>query len=135
MKLDFNQLRRLKDSFHQQFAEGGDLSSQLDDGSMVYSIHFDPHESSCKVHVQWPYFRNLVANEADCAASFEECGSDGAVWLYWTCKVQGIVITACMFREDLFQELRAINAEFSETEELPVLLAMWQDLSGWNRGD
>ena len=131
MKLDFNQLKRLKDSFHQQFVEGGNLSKQLDDGTMVFSIKFDPHEGSCDVHVKWPYFRNLVANEADCAASFKEISTSPS-WIYWTCKVQGITITACMSREDLLHELRTIDAEFSDDDETLVLLALWQELSGWN---
>lgn len=136
MKLDFNQLERLKDSFHQQFAEGGDFSSQMDDGSMVYSIHFDPHEGSCKVHVQWPYFRNLVANASDLLATYTRVQQTDAdkPWLHWTCDVLGVEISTCMDNSIIVKELEALELpyEVDFSDDIENLFAMWQNHTGWN---
>lgn len=133
MKLDFEQLRRLKESFHEQFQQDGEVSEQLNKGSMVYSLLLDPQDNSCSVHVQWPYFRNLVANEADCPATYSVNRSvvDGESWVHWTCKVLGITINACMYKSDVLYELKQLKMP-AEESDIESLLVMWQNASGWN---
>ena len=134
MKLDFEQLGRLKESFHELYCQDGDICEQLDKGSMVFSIDFDPQCGACRVHMQWPYFRNLVANEADCPATYRVCTTvvDDASWIHWTCRVLGVEITACMSKQDVLRELEMLGVAEAEdsSADIESLLALWQATSG-----
>lgn len=136
MKLDFEQLNRMKENLHKLFLEDGNTSQQLGKGSMVYSVSFDPGCNTARVHVQWPYFCNLVANEADRPATYSviKQPSDETVWMHWTCFVQGIEISACMNRSDIIQTMQESQVNFHWTDEDNVedLFKLWQHFTGWN---
>lgn len=138
MKLDFEQLRRLNDSFHAQFTADGDLSQQMDKGRMVYSINFNPGEGRASVHVQWPYFRNLVANEAGHPATYSviQQTPKEKPWIHWSCDVQGVEISTCMFKSDVLKEFSALELPESctlcEEDHIESLLVLWMNMTGWN---
>lgn len=138
MKLDFDQLRRLKDSFHEQFYRSGSTAEQLNEGSMVYSIGFDPSEGTAQVHVQWPYFRNLVANESDYPATYRKIENEGQqAWLHWECSVLGVQVVACMERYQIVEELISVQPhlrDYPNLEQLDIerLLKVFMDVTGWN---
>lgn len=138
MKLDFDQLRRLKDSFHEQFYRSGSTAEQLNEGSMVYSIGFDPSTGTAQVHVQWPYFRNLVANESDYPATYRKVESEGQqAWLHWECSVLGVQVVTCMERDQIIKEITNVYPHLKDhpsLEELNIekLLKVFMDATGWN---
>lgn len=138
MKLDFEQLKSMSDSFHKQYIADGDTSEQLDKGSMVYSINFDPVVGACSVHVQWPYFRNLVANESDHLATYSvvQQNSREEPWIHWTCSVLGVKITACMDKNMVLDELKTLEfpagCVICEEDDIESLLTIWQNMTGWN---
>lgn len=138
MKLDFDQLKRLNDSFHAQYTADGEFFQQMDKGRMVYSINFRPREGQANVHVQWPYFRNLVANEADHPATYSvvQQDSEAEPWIHWTCDVQGIEISACMFKSDVLKEFSALGlpegCDLCEEDHIEALLVLWMNMTGWN---
>lgn len=140
MKLDFDQLKRLKDSFHAQFTADGALYQQIDKGSMVYSINFTPGEGQAKVHMQWPYFRNLVANEAEHPATYSvvQQTPEEEPWIHWSCDVQGVEISACMFKADVLKEFSALELPegciLCEEDHIESLLVLWMNMTGWNGG-
>lgn len=138
MKLDFDQLRRLKDSFHEQFRQDGDVGHQLNEGSMVYSIEFDPSKDKARVHVQWPYFRNLVANESDYPATYRKVENEGQqAWLHWECSVLGVQVITCMKRYQIIEEITNVYPAWKDhpnLEKLDIkqLLKVFMDATGWN---
>lgn len=138
MKLDFEQLKHLSDAFHAQFTADGDTSQQLGKGSMVYSIDFDPGVGRASAHVQWPYFRNLVANEADHPATYSVVRQTSKTkpWIHWSCTVQGIEIRACMCRDDILKELKSLELpaeyEICKDYDIEALLVLWMNMTGWN---
>ena len=138
MELDFDQLRRLKESFHDQFRQGGAVSEQLNEGSMVYSIEFYPDEGAARVHVQWPYFRDLVANDSDYPATYTVLRDDATKepWIHWTCSVLTVEINACMYKSTILDELKSVelpeDCELDETDDIEDLLILWMNLTGWN---
>ena len=138
MKLDFEQLRRLKESFHEQFRQDGEISEQLDKGSMVYSIEFNPSEGTASVHVRWPYFRNLVANESDYPATYRKIENEGQqAWLHWECSVQGVRVVTCMERNQVVEEITNVYPAWKGHPNLDILnieelLRMFMDATGWN---
>lgn len=138
MKLDFEQLKFVADSFHARFVEAGDTFEQLDKGSMVYSINFDPQDGACRVHVQWPYFRNLVATASDHPATYDVVQSDAGdeTWIYWTCHVIGVKVYACMDKSTVLDELKSLELpkdyEICEDDDIETLLKLWMNMSGWN---
>lgn len=138
MKLDFNQLKRMGDKFRHDFLEDGDTSEQLDKGSMVYSISFDPQIGACRVHVQWPYFRNLVANESDYPATYSvnQSTSNGETWIHWICHVIGVEVCACMYKSMVLDELKSLELpadyKICEDDDIETLLKLWMNMSGWN---
>lgn len=138
MKIDFEYLNRVANALHKASVEDGDVSQQLDKGSMVYSINLDPAIGQCSVHVQWPYFRNLVANEGDHPASYTRVQQSSAdePWIHWQCDVTGVQIRACMCKSDILRELESLedgplNDPF-EDEDIEDLLALWMNATGWN---
>ena len=138
MELDFDQLRRLKESFHDQFRQGGAVSEQLNEGSMVYSIGFNPNEGTAQVHVQWPYFRDLVANDSDYPATYRRVeNEDQQTWIHWECHVCGVEVVSCMDRHTIINEVTAVYPAWKDhpnLEKLDIeqLLKVFMDATGWN---
>ena len=138
MKLDFDQLRRLKDSFHEQFRQDGGVDKQLNKGTMVYSIEFNPHEGTARAHVQWPYFRNLVANESDYPATYRTIeNEDQQTWIHWECSVLGVKVVSCMERYHIIEEITNVYPAWKDhpnLEKLDIeqLLKVFMDATGWN---
>ena len=135
MKLDFEQLRKLSCKIHHDWSEDGDLREQVDKGVMVHSISFEPSTGACRVHVQWPLFRDLVANEGDCPATYSrvQLSPLEEPWLHWTCSVLGVEIVACMRKADVIKELTACGDQLNlEAMDIEQLLTMWMHYSGWN---
>ena len=138
MKLDFDQLRDLGDKMHHDFLEQGDPYEQLDQGEMVYSIEFTPSNGRARVHVQWPYFRNLVANESDYPATYKKVDhTGGELWLSWTCHVCSVEVVTCMDRQDIINDVVAVypawrghpNLQEIDIEEL---VNVYMNATGWN---
>lgn len=135
MKLDFDQLQRMAQKFHQDYQEDGDLWEQLDEGAHVYSISFDPREGQARVHLQWPYFRNQVANEA---GHFTACDKLGKDILHLTCDSHGVEISTILGRHEIINMLKehlGDNYEYYEVhedEDILALFIIWQNLTGWN---
>lgn len=138
MKLDFEQLRRMSDKFHKDYTNDGDSSEQLDNGHMVYSINFDPGCGGVRAHVQWPYFRNLVANESDHPATYSVLRDDDTrePWIHWSCSVLTVEINACMYKATILDELKSMELpedyEICEEDDIENLLILWMNLTGWN---
>lgn len=141
MKLDFEYIRGITNKLHEASREAGGHSKEFDEGHVVYSISFDPGAGSCNIHVQWPYFRNLVANEADHPATYtrHDMPEYTTPWLHWSCDVLGMQIVCCMNKWDIVQELKALIAEHPESDyeiceddDIENLLNIWQNMTGWN---
>lgn len=138
MRLDFDQLKRLKDSFHEQFRQDGEVGKQLNKGTMVYSINFNPSEGTAQVHVQWPYFRNLVANESDYPATYRKIESeDQQAWIHWECSVLGVKVVACMERDQIIEEITNAYPAWKEHANLEkmdieLLMEVFMGVTGWN---
>lgn len=134
MKLDLDQLKRMALKFNQDYLEDGDLCANMDKGAHVYSIHFEPREARARVHLQWPYFRNQVANEADHSATYQKLDSHT---LYLTCDSHGVEISTIlnsgeiidMLKEHLGSNYEAY--EVHEDEDVLVLFITWQNMTGW----
>ena len=138
MKIDFEYIKKVSDKLHEAFVEDGDLSTQFDKGSMVHSINFDPQTGHASAHVQWPYFRNLVANEGDYPATYTRVqqSSKDEPWLYWNCDVLGVKIVTCMDKSDIVKELEALelpeDCEVDFSDDIEHLFTLWQNCTGWN---
>lgn len=135
MKLDFEQLRKLSCKLHQDWTEDGDICEQLDKGDMVYSISFEPSTGACRAHVQWPYFRNLVANEADHPATY----TTQYDWLHLSCTSHGVEIVTCLEKAEIVNMLKELVAEHPEgdyevceDDDIINLFTIWQNMTGWD---
>lgn len=135
MKLDFDQLKQMALRFNQDYLEDGDLCEQLDKGAYVYSISFEPRTDRARVHLQWPYFRNQVANEADHSAVCDKLGEDT---LHLTCDSHGVEISTILGRYEIINMLKEHlgdsyeSYEVHEDEDILALFITWQNLTGWN---
>lgn len=135
MKLDFDQLQRMAQKFHQDYREDGDLCEQLDKGAHVYCISFEPRTDRARVHLQWPYFCNQVANEADHSTACDKLGED---ILHLTCYSHGVEISTILGRHEIINMLKehlGDNYEYYEVhedEDILALFIIWQNLTGWN---
>ena len=135
MKLDFDQLKHMALKFNQDYREDGDLCGNMSKGAHVYTISFDPRESQAKVHLQWPYFRNQVANEADHPATYHKMDDDT---LHLMCDSHGVEISAILDRCEIISMLKehiGDNYEVYEVHEdadVLLLFITWQNMTGWD---
>lgn len=130
MKLDLDNLRLMALKLHDTFLEDGDSVEQLVKGRYVYSITIDPYSGEVSAHVQWPYFKELTTS-----ATYDRIIQDNIPWLHWEAEVQGVRLVTCMYRHMVIDELKALGfTEISEDADIEDLLAVFQDLSGWNNG-
>lgn len=128
MKLDLDQLRQMALKFNQDYLEDGDLWENMCKGAQVYTISFEPQKARASVHLQWSYFRNLVANEADHPATYRKY--DG--WLYLSCTSHGVEISACLDKTDVVNMLKELGAAFRRDADIISLFTIWQNITGWD---
>lgn len=135
MKLDLDKLRVLGGTMKEAYQSDGDIYTQLDKGYHVYRISFEPSTGRVEAHIQWPYFRNLVANEADHPATYHE--HEG--WLHLTCASHGVEISACLMKSEVVDMLKELVAEhpegdyeLCEDDDIINLFTIWQNMTGWN---
>lgn len=136
MKLDFDQLKQMALKFNQDYLEDGNLCENMDKGAHVYTISFDPREARVRVHLQWPYFRNQVANEADHPATYYKMDDDT---LHLACDSHGVEISTILNKSEVVFMLKELVAEHPESDyevcEDDDILAMsiiWQNMTGWD---
>ena len=140
MKLDLDALRQIGRGMQREYQVDGELSNQLDKGLHVYSIQFEPGTGSVSVHVQWPRFRNLVANEADCPATITKVAANNS-WLHCSCTSHGVEIHACLNKYEVVDMLKELVAEHPEgdyevceDDDIMALFITWQNMTGWDLG-
>lgn len=136
MKLNFDYIRRVADQLHQAYLEDGGEQA-YSEGRHVFNLQFDPETKSVESHVQWPMFKQLVANEADEPAKYTMVpGMRNA--LHFRCKVQGVKLVSILYRYVLIEELKALelpeDCEICESDDIENLLVLWQNMTGWNLG-
>ena len=134
MELDLDQLKRMGDTMQVSYQADGDVCAQLDKGSHVYRISFEPSTGRVEAHVQWPYFRNLVANEADHPATYTVHDD----WLHLDCTTHGVEITTCLPKSEVINMLKEHLGsnyeayEVHEDEDVLALFIIWQNMTGWD---
>ena len=86
-------------------------------------------------HISWPYFRNLIANEAD--APCEVTKTKNA--LHLSASVQGIEMVSCVFKQDVVNMLKELVAEHPEgayevceDDDIVAMFIIWQNMTGWD---
>lgn len=138
MKLDLDALRQLGQGIQRECQADGDLCEQLDKGQYVYSIHFEPSTGRVSTHIQWPYFRNLVASEADHPATITKV-EDSQTWLHCSCTSHGVEISACLAKHEVVNMLKELVAEHPESDyeiceddDIMDLFVIWQNMTGWD---
>ena len=138
MRLDLDALRQIGQGMQEEYQVDGDLSNQLDKGLHVYSIQFEPRTGRVSVHIQWPSFRNLVANEADHPATITKVEASTS-WLHCTCFSHGVEIHACLTKHEVVDMLKALVAEHPEGDyevcegdDILALFTIWQHMIGWD---
>ena len=135
MKLNLDALKALGTSLQKTYQVDGDLPDQLDKGSHVYRISFEPSTGRVEAHIQWPYFRNLVANEADHPATYTV--HEG--WMHLSCTSHGVEITTCLEKAAVVSMLKELVAEYPESDyeiceddDIINLFTIWQNMTGWD---
>lgn len=137
MKLDFSYIGRVSKNLHCLSKQD---PKEYAEGRYVYEIRFSPSNGTCEIHMQWPMFRNLIANESDRPVEVDRLayGSGPAV-LHMTGWVQGIEIRACVDKHEIIDDLRAVVSEHSEDDyeiceddDIAALFNLWQNMTGWN---
>lgn len=132
MKLNFDYLHRVADQLHEAYMEDGGEQAYVE-GRHVFSIGICPEAAEVEVHVAWPMFKQLVANEGDePAKSYRISGQSRA--LYWTCKVQGVMLRAVLYHYVIVEELKALELPVDTADDIENLLILWQNATGWNLG-
>ena len=136
MKLDFDQLKQMALRFNKDYLEDGDHCTTMDKGAHVYSIIFDPREARVRVHLQWPYFRNQVANEADHPASVSRMDSST---LHLVCDTHGVEICTILNKFEVVDMLKELVAEHPESDyevceddDIVAMFIIWQNMTGWD---
>lgn len=136
MKLDFDQLKQMALKFNQDYREDGDLCENMDKGAHVYTISFDPREARARVYLQWPYFRNQVANEADHPIS---CSKLDENTLDLVCDTHGVEISTILNKSEVVTMLKELvaedpegNYEVCEDDDIIAMFIIWQNMTGWD---
>ena len=135
MKLDLDVLKQLGQEMQKAYQVDGDTSSQLDKGLHVYRVSFEPSTGRVEAHVQWPRFRNLVANEADHPATYTTHDN----WLHLSCTSHGVEIVTCLDKCEVVSMLKKLIAEHPENcyevcedDDIINLFKTWQNMTGWD---
>ena len=134
MTLNFDQLKQMALKFNQDYREDGDLCENMDKGAHVYTISFDPREARARVHLQWPYFHNQVANEADHPATYYKMDENT---LHLECDSHGVEISTILKKSDVVDMLKELVAEHPESDyevceygDIVAMFIIWQNMTG-----
>lgn len=137
MKIDFDYLNKIATQLHEAFVEDGGTEAYTT-GQYVYSIQIKPESKRVEVHTRWPYFRDLVANESDCFATYSIISTMDR-WMYWQCDIQAVHLVACLSKGDIVRELQELVSEHPESDyeiceddDIENLFTTWQNMTGWN---
>ena len=135
MKLSLKHIKYMGEQLQSDYQAAGDICAQLNKGEHVYRISFEPSTGRVEAHVQWPYFRNLVANEADHPATYHEY--DG--WMHLSCTSHGVEITTCLEKAEVVKMLKELVAEHPESDyevceddDIVAMFITWQNMTGWD---
>lgn len=135
MELKLDALKRAGQEMQKEYQSDGAVYTQLDKGYHVYRISFEPSTGKVAAHIQWPYFRNLVANEADHPATYHEY--DG--WLHLSYTSHGVEISTCLMKSEVVNMLKELVAEHPEgdyevceDDDTINLFKIWQNMTGWD---
>ena len=134
MKLDLDALKQMGQGMQKAYQADGDVSTHLDKGFHVYRISFEPSTGKVEAHIQWPYFCNLVANEADHPVTYTTQDD----WLHMSCTSHGVEIVTCLERADVINMLKEHLGsnyeayELHEDEDVLALFTIWQNMTGWD---
>lgn len=120
MKLDLEYVRKVSDHLHQLYCEAGGYNPE----EHVFSLHFEPDNNHVSCHVSWSYFHNLVAGEVNVRRA--------GTALHLTASVQGVTVTACVFRHEIVNMLAELGHEVHKSTDIVTLFNVWQTLAGWN---
>lgn len=138
MKLNLDALKALGTSLQKAYQVDGDLLDQLDQGLHVYRISFEPSTGRAEAHVQWPYFRNLVANEADHPADVHKVTTEHD-WLHCSCTCHGVELSTCLEKTEIVNMLKELVAEHPESDyeiceddDILNLFTIWQNMTRWD---
>lgn len=137
MNLDFGFINSVAATLHKAYLDDGGFDA-YDRGKLVHRVEFDPQTGNATVQVQWPKFRNIVANnKADGPATYTISGesSVSGAWMHWTCYVQGVKVVAVMCKSDLLMDLEMYYEKAHKMYhqfDLRNLLALFQNKTGWN---
>lgn len=134
MKLNFEQLNKIVSKLHETYQEDNtEADPAFYGGRHVYSINIEPEKGIISVHVQWPMFVQLVANEADHPA---ECTThDEGKWLHWRCHVQKVEITACCMRDvvvKMLEDIKEVDFHWTDEDTVADLIRLCQNYTGWD---
>lgn len=131
MKLDLDYLHKVSDNLHQLYREAGGYNPD----EHVYNVQFSPESNDIRCHISWPYFRNLIANEADAPSELSRVGDA----LHLRAKVQGIEMVCCIFQHEVVKMLKDLVAEHPESDyevceddDIVALFIIWQNMTGWD---
>lgn len=135
MKLNLAHIKRMGEALQKDYLTAGDICTQLDKGEHVYRISFEPDTGRVEAHVQWPYFRNLVANEADHPAAYHEHED----WMLLSCTSHGVKIATVLQKSEVIAMLKELVAEHPESDyeiceddSIINLFTIWQNMTGWD---
>ena len=133
MKIDFQQINNLAQKFYEDHRE--DIN-HLDD-RYVYTIEFAPGTGKSRIHMQWPYFRDLVANEASSSVRHSVIRANpNEPTLHFECKIQHTLCVAVMLMQNLRAEFELLGLldedhPINFNADIEDLFSLWQHLTGW----
>ena len=131
MKLDLDYLHKVSDNLHQLYREAGDYNPD----EHVYNVQFSPECNDIRCHISWPYFRNLIANEADAPCEMSRVEEA----LHLRARVHGVEMVCCVFRHEVVSMLKELVAEHPEgdyevceDDDIVAMFIIWQNMTGWD---
>lgn len=134
MKLNFDYINTVSKRLHAMSQQEPDAYYK---GNHVYEIRFTPSTGKAEIFMQWPMFRNLIANEADGPVEVD-CLNRGTkhASLHIIGKVQGVEVRTCVDKQEVIDDLRALELpadyEIDESADIVDLFIIWQNMTGWN---
>lgn len=127
MKLDLEYLHKVSNNLHQLYRESGGYNPD----EHVYHVQFEPDHKLIRCHISWPYFRNLIANEADGPTEVHKVQEA----LHLSTRVQGIEMVTCLFKPEvleLLEECPESAQALCEDDDILAMFIVWQNATGWN---
>lgn len=129
MKLDLEHIKRIARDFQEQYREDGGEAAYWA-GRHVFTIEFVPETGKTRIHMAWPLFRNLVANEADGPTKISR--TEAAHRLFLECSVQGIECVAIISDDMLQAEYATLGLPQHTYNDMLQSFKEWQTITAWN---